>query len=183
MFFDIPKIVYHVHSVMCFITFGNLCYEFAGKLVTFIAEFHLIIQKLFTFLLNKRALLISRTTTNTVGKFDSFRFSIINYCKIITAQITVHTTRCNQFRFQVNNPSTVNINGYSLFNQLIKFPSPRIEYTLFLSSLYFFSCREKEGAGSFVEHFTEKEAVTSNRSIIILYYHTIIIVFIIQMPF
>ena len=66
MFFNIPKIVYHVHSVMYFITFGNLCYEFAGELVTFIAEFHLIIQKLFAFLLNKRALLVSRTTPLTV---------------------------------------------------------------------------------------------------------------------
>jgi len=62
--------------VTCFIPFGKFFYEFAGKRVTFIAEFHLVIQKLFTFLLNKRTLLVSRTAAFAVRQFYSFSFKI-----------------------------------------------------------------------------------------------------------
>jgi len=77
VFFNIPKIVNHIHTVMYFITFGKVFYEFAGKLVAFIAEFHLVIQKLFAFFLKKRALLVSGAATFAVRQFDSFSFSIV----------------------------------------------------------------------------------------------------------
>ena len=52
---------------MLFIVFGEVYYEFAGKLAAFIAEFHLVIQNLFAFFLNKRALLVSGAATFAVG--------------------------------------------------------------------------------------------------------------------
>jgi len=44
---------------MFFIFFGDIYYEFAGKLAAFIAELHLVIQNLFTFFLKERAFLVS----------------------------------------------------------------------------------------------------------------------------
>jgi len=62
---------------MFFIPFGKVYYKVAGKLVAFIAEFNFVIQKLFAFFLNKRALLVSRSATFAVRQFDSFSFSIV----------------------------------------------------------------------------------------------------------
>ena len=77
MFFDEFKIVNHIHVVMCFISFSKVFYEFTGKLVAFIAELNFVIQKLFAFFLNKRALLVSKAATIAVRQLDSFSFSIV----------------------------------------------------------------------------------------------------------
>ena len=66
MFFDISKIVDHIHSVTLFIAFGEVYYEFAGKLVALIAELNFVIQNLCAFFLNKRTFLVSRATTFAV---------------------------------------------------------------------------------------------------------------------
>ncbi len=101
--FDVLQIVNHIHSILLLISLAKLRDKFTGKLVAFIAELHLIVQKLITFLFNKRALLVSRTTPYTVRQFDPFRFSIIYQSKIVATHITVHTTNRNQFRLQVIN--------------------------------------------------------------------------------
>ena len=62
---------------MLFIVFGEVYYEFAGKLAAFIAELNLVIQNLFAFFLNESTFLVSGTTTSAVRKLDSFSFSIV----------------------------------------------------------------------------------------------------------
>ena len=95
MLFDVFQIVDHVHSEFFFIASGKLFYEFTGKIVAFIAEFHLIVQKLIAFLLNERALLISRTATYAVRQFNSLISSIVYQSKIVATYIAVHATSSN----------------------------------------------------------------------------------------
>ena len=59
------------------------------------------VQKQLTTLFEKRTLLISRSATLTVTDSQSFSFNIIFQCKISTANITIHATMCNHFRFHV----------------------------------------------------------------------------------
>ena len=94
MLFDVLQIVNHVHSVLLRIAFSKFLYEFTGKLFAFIAEFYLTVQKLVTFLLNKRTLLVSRATSFTVRQFDSPFPNIVYQSKIVAAHITVHATNC-----------------------------------------------------------------------------------------
>ena len=104
MFFDISKIVDHIHSVTLFIFFSEVNYELAGKLVALIAKLNFVIQNFFTFFLNKRALFISWAATTAVRQFDSSCFSIVFISKIAAAHVTVHATWCNQLRFHIIKP-------------------------------------------------------------------------------
>ena len=47
------------------------------KITALITKLNLMIEELFTFLPNKRTLLITQTTTNTIRKLNSLRFGII----------------------------------------------------------------------------------------------------------
>ena len=51
---------------MLFIVFGEVHYEFAGKLAAFIAELNLVIQYLFAFFLNESTFFVSGAATFAV---------------------------------------------------------------------------------------------------------------------
>ena len=95
MLFDVLQIINHVHSILLRIAFSKFLYEFTGKLLAFITEFHLIVQDLITFFLNERALLVSGTAPFAVRQFNSLVPNIVYQSKIVATHITVHATNCN----------------------------------------------------------------------------------------
>ncbi len=92
MFLNEVKIIDHIHMVTAFVAVGNLFQVFAWKIFTFITELDLVVQKQFAFLLNNRALLVSRTAPFAVRHFHSFSSNIMFQSKVVTASSTVHTT-------------------------------------------------------------------------------------------
>jgi hypothetical protein len=105
MLFNVLQIINHVHPILFFIAFANLLDKLTGKLVAFISELNLIVQKLFTtFLFEKRALLVSRTASYAVRQPNPLSFSVIYQSKLVATHVTVHATNCNKFRFQVMSP-------------------------------------------------------------------------------
>jgi hypothetical protein len=101
------KITNQTHAEKRLTAFVNMFQVFTGKLFTFITELHLVVQKQFASFLEKRALLVSRSTTLTVSHSHSFRSNIIFQRKIVTTNTTIHTTRRNQFFLQLAKPSTL----------------------------------------------------------------------------
>ena len=107
VFLDEFEVFNHAHIVFGAVSLIKGHKANAGKIFTFITEFHLVVQKQLASFLEKRALFVSRSATLTVSHSHSFSSNIIFQSKIVTANTTIHTTRRYQFFLQLAKPSTL----------------------------------------------------------------------------